>query len=152
MSRVGDLSRGFLKACGRIARAPFAALAAGIMWAVGFNSVQIRALMCWAMLGGIAVLTFVNVGHTYAANVVIERLRARDADLDQTPFLDLLIEQIRANSILQGLMVVGVVIIAVQANSFKARLGEWLEVETDLKDAAKSAMHNAAEKSHGPIA
>lgn len=100
------------------------------MWAVCFSGDQIRALMCWAMLAGIAVLGLTNIGMTYAAsNAVATGEKAQ-------PFLDILIEQIRYNSILQGLMIGGVVMIAVQAGTLKAKIGELVDVEATLRQAA----------------
>lgn len=119
----------FWSACG----APFRVIGSAIMWAVCFSGDQIRALMCWAMLAGIAVLGFTNIGMTYAAsNAVAAGEKAQ-------PFLDILIEQIRYNSILQGLMIGGVVMIAVQAGSLKAKIGELVNVEATLRQAAVAA-------------
>lgn len=112
-----------------ILSAPFRAIAAAVLWAVCFNGDQIRALMCWAMLAGIAVLGFTNIGMTFAAQSAVAAGEA------SRPFLDILIEQIRYNSILQGLMIGGVVIIAIQAGSFRAKIGDMIDVETQIKAA-----------------
>ncbi len=112
-----------------IAAAPFKAIAAPFVWAINLNGDQIRALMCWAMLGGIAALGFTNIGLTYTAHHAIE------AGEITKPFTGILIEQIRYNSALQALMIAGVVMIAVQAGTLRAKLGDMIDFEAQLKAA-----------------
>ena len=96
----------------------FGWIARSVRYALNMNARQIRALMCWGMLLGVAV-----EGFTVIALLWWPPRQASAA---------LLREVILYSEWLRIGMVMGVVLIATQANAMKARLGEFVEIDTNI--------------------
>lgn len=108
---------------------PFRSAGQALIWALNLGGDQIRALMCWAMLTGIAVIGSWNIGLTLLADHAVH------GKVSEAAFFGILTEQIRYNSILQALMIFGVVSIAIQAGSFKAKIGDLIDIDATMKQA-----------------
>lgn len=88
-----------------------------LRYALSLNARQIRALMCWGMLGGVAI-----EGLTVICFVLVsERF---DRDLLKTVIL--------YSEWLRIAMVGGVIAIAIQANRAKVRVGNSIDLETTM--------------------
>lgn len=125
---------------------PFRSVGQGLIWALNLSSDQIRALMCWAMLTGIAVIGSWNVGLTLLADHAVH------AKVSESAFFSILTEQIRYNSVLQALMIFGIVSIAIQAGTFKAKVGDLIDIDATMKQAIDDAPNIvAATTDHPPV-
>lgn len=102
----------------------FGWVANSVKFALSMNATQIRALMCWGMLLGVAI---------EGASVLFVLMISRRFDAD------LIRDVIFYSEIARLSMIAGVIIIAVQANSLKARLGDNFELETALGGTPKVA-------------
>lgn len=90
----------------------------GLRYALSLSATQIRALMCWGMLAGVAV---------EGLTVILLVIASGRFDLSLIKTVILYSEWLRIA------MTGGVVAIAVQANSIKARIGEQFEISTMIR-------------------
>ncbi len=101
----------------------FGWIARSLRFALSMNARQIRALTVWAIVLGIAV---------EGMCVIFLLLASRRLDGELVRMVILYSEWIRLG------MVGGVIIIAMQANSFKARLGEFVDISANVRDRSDS--------------
>jgi hypothetical protein len=112
---------------------PFRLFGKAFCFAVNLNGDQLRALCVWAMCGGIAVLGFTNIWHTLMVDHAVA------AGRDHTPLIELATQSVRYNSVLQFIMVAGVVVVAAQLTSFKGKLGDMINVEAAVVKAMQQS-------------
>ncbi|OGT55468.1 MAG: hypothetical protein A3E01_09170 [Gammaproteobacteria bacterium RIFCSPHIGHO2_12_FULL_63_22] len=101
----------------------FGWIARSVRFALDMNARRIRALTVWAIVLGIAV---------EGVCVIFLLLAARRLDRNLVEMVILYSEWLRLG------MVGGVIVIAVQANSFKARLGEFVDISANVRDRGES--------------
>lgn len=101
----------------------FGWIAHSLRFALSMNARQIRALTVWAIVLGIAI---------EGMCVIFLLLASRRLNLELVRLVILYSEWIRLG------MVFGVIGIAMQANSFKARLGEFVDISANVRDRGDS--------------
>jgi hypothetical protein len=108
---------------------PFRALGSGIYFLLNLTTQQMRALFSLVMLGGMVVLSLVNVWYSYRAEGTVEKGH------EYHSFFELIQEQLRFNSgliawfaLIMGLIVFG-------AEVFRAKMGDKeVEIRRGTKD------------------
>jgi hypothetical protein len=109
---------------GRAFTAPFRALYAAACAMFNMSADQLRAMMCWGMLGGIVALSFQNI---WLVHLGYKSVAEKEWNFEG--FLEWLLHPIQYNSALCALFAIGVVFIGVQAGTLKARLGDLVNLE-----------------------
>lgn len=97
---------------------PFRAIANAFRLLVNLSGRQVKALFSLAMLGGMIVLSFQNIGLTYVAKDATERGEV------YVRFFDLVQEQMRFNSGLIAWFAVIMGLIVFGADYFRAKAGD----------------------------
>lgn len=111
----------------------FGWIANSVRFGLSMTAQQIRALMCWGMLLGVAV---------EGVCVMFLVLASRRYNLE------VVMTVIFYSELLRIVMVLGVVFIAIQANSIKARIGDTFDfeavVEKGMKDGKSKELDQGA--------
>ena len=114
---------------GNVITWPFRMVGSAFFAVISLSADQIRSVCVWAMCGGIAVLGFTNVWHAYQVDHAVHEVH------DHNALVGISTMSIQYNSILQLVMVFGVVIIAAQLSTFKAKIGDLVDVESQVRRA-----------------